>query len=121
MGFLAAGIAGYVVTQLLWAGGLGPIRAFFRPQSVVHKTTKSPFQVLLGCLGRMALLGLGIGSLAILSLMGLGQQYVSVFPFLPTVTTLASREALTVLLVGLTLIIVALGLGASEKGNREKT
>jgi hypothetical protein len=43
VGFLLAGVVGFVMSRMLWVGGLGPIRAFFRPQTVVPKTTKSPF------------------------------------------------------------------------------
>lgn len=93
VGFLLAGIVGFVMSRMLWAGGLGPIRAFFRPQTVAHKTAKSPFQVFLGCLGRIAILG--VFSLAILYVTGVVQQYFPVFPFLRTVTTLRSDQILT--------------------------
>jgi NO-binding membrane sensor protein with MHYT domain len=118
VGFLLAGIVGYVMSRMLWAGGLGPVRAFFKPQTVVHKTKKSPFEVLLGCLGRIAILGVSI--LAILYLTGMLEHYFPSLPWASILRALHSDQILTLLVVGLILIIVAIGLGASEKGNQEQ-
>ena len=49
-GFLLAGIVGFFANRILWQSGVRPVRAFFRPQIVVHQTKKSPFQVYRGCL-----------------------------------------------------------------------
>ena len=74
VGFLLAGIVGFVMNQILWKWGLGPIRAFFRPQSTSQRTTKSPFQVYVGFLRGIAILGAFI--LAILYSTGMLERYL---------------------------------------------
>jgi hypothetical protein len=118
VGFVLAGIAGFVATQILWKRGLGPIRAFFRSQSVLQRTTKSPFQVYVGFLRGIAILGAFI--VAVLCLTGVLEQYLPFLPWAGILRTLHSDQTLTLLVVGLILLIVVLGLGASEKGNREQ-
>jgi hypothetical protein len=118
VGFLLAGIVGFAMSRMLWAWGLGPIRAFFRPQTVVHKTAKSPFQVFLGSLGSIAILG--VFSLAILYLIGILERYLAFLSWARILRALQSDQSLTLLVVGLILIIVAVGLAASEKGNQEQ-
>jgi hypothetical protein len=88
VGFLLAGIAGFVTTQILWRRGLGPIRAFFRPQSTSQRTTKSPFQVYVGFLRGMAILGIFI--LAVLYLTGGLEHYFPSLPWAGILRTLRS-------------------------------
>mgnify|MGYP005851169387 CR=1 FL=1 len=52
VGFLLAGIIGYLANHILWKSGVKPVGAFFKPQTVSHPTKKTPFQVLLGMPGR---------------------------------------------------------------------
>jgi zinc transporter ZupT len=118
VGFLLAGIVGFVINQILWRWGLGPIRAFFRPQSISQRTTKSPFQVYVGFLRGIAILGTFI--LAILYSTGMLEHNPLFLPSMGILRTLRSDQILTLLVVGLIVIIVAFGLGASEKGNREQ-
>jgi hypothetical protein len=56
VGFLLAGIVGFVMSYMLWAWGLGPIRASLKPRTVVHKTAKGPFQVFLDSLRTIVIL-----------------------------------------------------------------
>jgi len=119
VGFLLAGIVGFVMNQILWKWGLGPIRAFFRPQSVSQRTAKSPFQVYVGFLRGMVILGVFF-ILAVLYLTGMLEQYLPFLPSAGILRALRSDQILTLLVVGLILTIVVFGLGASEKGNREQ-
>ena len=61
VGFLLAGVIGFLANRILWKLGLTPIHAFFKPQRVSQQTKKSPFQVLLGCLGGMIIIAFVIG------------------------------------------------------------
>lgn len=118
VGFLLAGIVGFVMSYMLWAWGLGPIRASLRPQTVVHKTAKGPFQVFLGSLRTIVILGIFI--LAVLYSTGMLEYYLPSLPSAGILRALRTDQILTLLVVGLILIIVAAGLAASEKGNREQ-
>ncbi len=118
LGFVLAGITGFILNQILWQQGLGPIRSFFEPQGVGHQTERSPFQVLLGCLGRIAtLLGFALGML------WLGGVLLGAEPaFLVRVLSglaLADTEWTALLLPGLMALLIALGLRASNKDDKK--
>jgi len=116
VGFLLAGIAGYLANRILWKSGVTPIGAFFKPQRVSHSTSKSPCQVLWGCLGGIATLAFVIVLLAWMT--GALEKY---FPFLPRLTNivkLAGDEMAGLLLVGCIALIIAFGLKTSGKNNK---
>lgn len=115
VGFALAGIIGFLANRILWKSGLTPIHAFFKPQRVSHQTKKSPFQVLLGCLGGMIIIAFVIGFLVYMT--GAANRYL---PFLPgvkdTIVRLADGQVAGLVLVGLMVIIIAFGLKISGKG-----
>ena len=71
VGFLLAGVIGFLANRLLWVHGLHPILAFFKPQTVSHQTDKSPFQALLGCLGGVITIAAVIALLVYLYITGM--------------------------------------------------
>jgi len=54
-GFIVAGLVGLLAQQLLLSRFRG-ISAFFKPQTTVQRTSKSPLQVYLGCVGNLIFL-----------------------------------------------------------------
>ena len=54
-GFIVAGMVGLLAQQLLLSRFRG-IAAFFKPQTTVQRTSKSPFQVYLGCFTNLVFL-----------------------------------------------------------------
>ena len=115
VGFLLAGVIGFLANRILWKAGLTPIHTFFKPQRVSQQTKKSPFQVLLGCLGGMIIVAFVIGFLVYMT--GAANRYL---PFLPgvkdTIVRLAAGQVAGLVLIGLMVIIIAFGLKASGKG-----
>jgi hypothetical protein len=119
LGFVLAGIVGYTLNRFLWKQGLGPVHAFFKPQVVVHRTKKSPFQVFLGCLARIAMLLGFAGGLLWLGGVALGVEPELLDP-VASALSLADRDLIGLLLIALMALLIALGLRASsskEKGS----
>jgi len=119
LGFVLAGIVGFTANQILWRHGLGPIRSFFKPQSVVHHTKKSPFQMFVGCLGGMAtLIGFGLGILWLAGVL-LGVYPAFLAP-VATILTFAGSDSAGLLLAALIVLLIGLGLMASSKEDKKE-
>ena len=113
VGFVLAGIVGFLANRILWKSGVGPIRTFFKPQRVGQQTSKSPFQVLLGCLVGIAILATATVLLAWMT--GALEGYLPVLPRLGDIVNLASGQMAGLLLAGFIALIIVLGLNASGK------
>jgi len=113
VGFLLAGIVGFLANRILWKSGVTPIRAFFKPQRVSQQTSKSPSRVLVGCLGGIATLAVVIALLAWVT--GALEEYLPFLPRISDIVGLANGQMAGLLLVGCIVLIIALGLKASSK------
>ena len=119
LGFVLAGVVGFTLNQILWQQGLGPIRAFFKPQTVVHHTKRSPFQVFLSCLAGIAtLLGFGVGILWLGGVL-LGADPAFLVPVAGALA-LADSHSTALLLTGLIALLMAFGLMASSKEDKKE-
>jgi hypothetical protein len=116
VGFLLAGIVGFLANRILWKSGVTPIRAMFKPQRVSLQTSKSPFQALLGCLGGIATLAIVIALLTWMS--GVSERYLPFLPRLSDIVKLANDQMAGLLLTGCIVLVIALGLKASGKNNK---
>ncbi len=121
VGFLLAGIIGFLANRILWKSGVKPIRAFFQPQAVVQQTKKSPFQVYLGCLmGMFIVVMVSIIILGLLAWMtGASGEYPA-STILGDVIGFASDQITTLLFVGFVVVIIILALRASGGEKKEK-
>jgi len=117
VGFLVAGIIGYLANRILWKSGVTPVLAFFRPQRVSHPTSKTPFQVLLGCLGGIAVLAGVTGLLAWIT--GASGRYLPFLPRLTDIVRLANGQMACLLVVVCIVLVIILGLRASGKKKKE--
>jgi hypothetical protein len=116
-GFMLAGIVGFLANRILWKSGVTPICAFFKPQRVSQQTSKSPFQVLVGCLGGIATALVVIALLVWMT--GASERYLPFLPRLSDMVKLANGEMAGLLLAGCIVLIIALGLKASGKNNNK--
>ena len=119
VGFLLAGIVGFFANRILWQSGVRPVRAFFRPQIVVHQTKKSPFQVYRGCLaGIIVIITVSIFALCLLAWMTGTLSGYSIFSLLSDL--ISSIDVPGLLLVGCIVVIITLALRAAGKGGKEE-
>ena len=116
LGFLLAGVIGFFANRILWKAGIGGIRAFFKPQSVTHRTGKTPFQVFLGFLRGIAIVGVLMTS--ILYVTGVLADYMPSLPLPGGLINLRSDQIAVLLLVGFIISIIALGLRASSNNDK---
>ncbi|GEM_PF-1547334 len=116
LGFLLAGVIGFLANRILWKAGIGGIRAFFKPQSVSQRTGKSPFRVFLNFLRGIAIVGVFILSIPYLT--GVLADYPPFLPVPASLMTLRSDQIAVLLLVGFIISIIALGLKASSNNDK---
>ena len=117
LGFLLAGVIGFFANRILWKAGIGSIRAFFKPQRVSHPTGKTPFQVFLGFLRGIAIVGVLI-VIGILYLAGARTVYLPLLPLPEGLINLRSDQIAVLLLVGFIIGIIMLGLRASSNNDK---
>lgn len=121
VGFLLAGIIGFLANRILWKFGVKPIRAFFQPQAVVQQTKKSPFQVYLGCLtGVFIVATVSIIILGLLAWMSGASGEYSASTLLGDLIRFASDQTTTLLFVGFVVVIIVLALRASGREKKEE-
>ena len=116
VGFLLAGAVGFLASRILWKAGIGGIRAFFRPQSVPQRTGKTPFQVFLGFVRGIAIVGAFV--MGILCVTGVLADYPPFLPLPASLMTLRSDQIVVLLLVVLIVSTIALGLRASSNNGK---